>query len=72
MSEDNGEWVNDWFDEEYYKKSPKNNPLGPATGTKKVSRGSVGGIAEISAMVFMRSSRITSTKNDTYPNGIDL
>jgi sulfatase modifying factor 1 len=71
MSEDNGEWVDDWFDEEYYKKSPKNNPLGPATGTKKVSRGSVGGIAEISAMVFMRSSRIPQPKHDTYPNGID-
>jgi len=23
------EWVNDWFDMEYYKKSPKNNPTGP-------------------------------------------
>jgi formylglycine-generating enzyme required for sulfatase activity len=71
MSEDNGEWVDDWFDEDYYKKSPKNNPLGPATGTKKVMRGSVGGISEISAMVFMRASRDPQPKHDTYPNGFE-
>jgi formylglycine-generating enzyme required for sulfatase activity len=69
MSEDNAEWVNDWFDEEYYKKSPKNNPQGPTSGTKKVLRGSVGGIAEISAMVFMRTSSIPRQMHDTYPNG---
>jgi formylglycine-generating enzyme required for sulfatase activity len=69
MSEDNGEWVNDWFDEDYYKKSPKINPLGPATGKKKVLRGSVGGISEISAMVFMRTSAEPQPLDDTYPNG---
>jgi formylglycine-generating enzyme required for sulfatase activity len=71
MSEDNSEWVNDWFDEDYYKKSPKNNPAGPATGTKKVRRGSVGGIAEISAMVFMRASSLPQPMENTYPNGLE-
>jgi sulfatase modifying factor 1 len=71
MSEDNGEWVNDWFDEDYYKKSPKDNPRGPVTGNKKVLRGSVGGIAEISAMVFMRTSAKPQPMHDTYPNGFD-
>lgn len=71
MSEDNGEWVNDWFDEGYYKNSPKNNPRGPATGEKKVLRGSVGGPAEISAMVFMRASAVPQPTHDTYPNGLD-
>jgi formylglycine-generating enzyme required for sulfatase activity len=71
MSEDNSEWVNDWFDEDYYKKSPKVNPAGPATGTKKVRRGSVGGIAEISAMVFMRASSVPQPMEDTYPNGLE-
>lgn len=33
------EWVNDWYDPEYYKKSPKKNPQGPASGTMKVIRG---------------------------------
>jgi formylglycine-generating enzyme required for sulfatase activity len=71
MSEDNGEWVNDWFDEDYYKNSPKDNPSGPPTGTKKVLRGSVGGPAEISAMVFMRTSAVPQPQHDTYPNGLD-
>jgi formylglycine-generating enzyme required for sulfatase activity len=71
MSEDNAEWVNDWFDEEYYKVSEKKNPTGPATGTKKAIRGSVGGPAEISAMVFMRTSAIPQPEHETYPNGFD-
>ena len=33
------EWVNDWYDGEYYKKSPSFNPLGPDTGSVKVLRG---------------------------------
>jgi sulfatase modifying factor 1 len=71
MSENTAEWVSDWFDEDYYKVSPKKNPSGPATGTKKVIRGSVGGKAEIAAMVFMRTSRIPQPLGATYPNGIE-
>jgi formylglycine-generating enzyme required for sulfatase activity len=33
------EWVNDWFDAQYYKNSPKKNPQGPAAGKMKVARG---------------------------------
>jgi len=33
------EWVQDWYDEKYYAKSPRDNPLGPETGTQKVDRG---------------------------------
>jgi formylglycine-generating enzyme required for sulfatase activity len=33
------EWVNDWYDHDYYKKSPMKNPQGPATGKSKVVRG---------------------------------
>jgi sulfatase modifying factor 1 len=70
MSENTGEWVNDWFDTEYYKNSPKKNPAGPESGTKKVMRGSVGGTAEIAAMVFMRAARDPQPMQSTYPNGI--
>lgn len=70
MSEDTKEWVNDWFDGKYYKISPKDNPRSPATGTEKVLRGSVGGRAEISAMVFMRSKDMLQTMRPTFPNGI--
>lgn len=33
------EWVNDWYDEEYYKNSPRNNPKGPDGGLYRVLRG---------------------------------
>ena len=33
------EWVADWYDREYYTKSPKDNPTGPASGEKKIFRG---------------------------------
>ncbi|MFI5303596.1 MAG: formylglycine-generating enzyme family protein [Nitrospiria bacterium] len=33
------EWVFDWFDEGYYKKSPKENPQGPMSGQMRVLRG---------------------------------
>ena len=33
------EWTNDWFNENYYKISPNNNPKGPSSGTKKTIRG---------------------------------
>ncbi|MEE8493129.1 MAG: SUMF1/EgtB/PvdO family nonheme iron enzyme [Nitrospirales bacterium] len=34
------EWVADWYDAAYYAKSPKRNPQGPETGSRKVIRGS--------------------------------
>ena len=33
------EWCNDWYDEDYYKNSPKNNPQGPSSGRDRVLRG---------------------------------
>ncbi len=33
------EWVNDWYDKNYYSVSPGNNPPGSATGTARVMRG---------------------------------
>lgn len=33
------EWVQDWYDPEYYKRSPSNNPRGPEKGEFKVIRG---------------------------------
>ena len=70
MSENIGEWVQDWFDENFYKISPHKNPAGPKTGIEKVQRGSVGGSAEISAAVFMRKKRVPQTLQTTYPNGL--
>jgi formylglycine-generating enzyme required for sulfatase activity len=33
------EWCNDWYDENYYARSPENNPKGPEYGAMKVVRG---------------------------------
>ena len=33
------EWVNDWYDEDYYQKSPSQDPPGPAGGQYRVLRG---------------------------------
>jgi len=33
------EWVNDWYDSEYYSNSPGENPPGPASGEYRVLRG---------------------------------
>ena len=33
-----GEWVADWYDENFFKVSPRRNPMGPASGTQRVVR----------------------------------
>ena len=33
------DWVNDWYDSNYYQKSPIKNPTGPVTGNKRIWRG---------------------------------
>ncbi len=33
------EWCGDWFDPDYYARSPKTNPRGPASGDERVIRG---------------------------------
>ena len=33
------EWCADWFDKNYYARSPERNPQGPSTGVRRASRG---------------------------------
>jgi len=33
------EWVDDWYDSDYYEESPPDNPKGPASGISKTLRG---------------------------------
>jgi len=33
------EWVNDWYQVDYYQFSPASNPTGPASGYDKILRG---------------------------------
>ncbi len=46
------EWCADWYDENYYKMTPKNNPQGPESGTYRVLRGN----SYLSYLWFMRAS----------------
>jgi|TARA_B100001971_G_scaffold212969_1_gene244675 formylglycine-generating enzyme required for sulfatase activity len=39
MSGNVWEWVQDWYDEKYYFKSPKQDPKGPSTGKLRILRG---------------------------------
>jgi formylglycine-generating enzyme len=39
MAGNAAEWVADWYDREYYQKSPEKNPQGPESGEKRVIRG---------------------------------
>ena len=70
------EWVNDWYDPDYYKVSPENNPRGPEKGQprhvshpergpEKVMRGMVGGSPAFGGFVFSRGSRWPRSVPDT-------
>jgi len=39
MCENVHEWCNDWYAADYYRLSPDRNPPGPASGSRRVSRG---------------------------------
>lgn len=39
MAGNAAEWVNDWYDREYYQTTPDTTPLGPSLGEKRVLRG---------------------------------
>ena len=41
------EWCQDWYGEDYYVNSPKDDPTGPKTGSRRVARGGAWGISAV-------------------------
>ena len=59
------EWCADWYGENYYSKSPGQNPLGPASGSYRVMRGGSWNYGTDSLRVAYRfSDRPTDRYND--------
>ena len=56
------EWCADWWDENYYRYSPSENPQGPSSGTERVERGS----AWCSSDVGLRTSFRAHSKPSRY------
>lgn len=48
------DWTQDWYSENYYEVSPRENPEGPSSGTKKVIRGYQSGGDEYSNQTVFR------------------
>ena len=50
------EWVADWYEADYYQRSPQHNPAGPASGTAKVLRGGAWNFKPLSLQTWRRHS----------------
>ena len=59
------EWVADWYDPEYYGKSPANDPLGPETGTHKVIRSSGWHVETPQVRIFTRVRSHPKVRNES-------
>lgn len=59
------EWVNDWYDARYYERSPKKNPKGPDTGTKKVIRGAGWQNETPTVRIFTRVESDPTVRNES-------
>jgi formylglycine-generating enzyme required for sulfatase activity len=58
------QWVNDWFDENYYANSPADNPLGPSSGQHRVLRGGTWSIYADFARSAFRSDFMPSSSSN--------
>lgn len=70
MSGNVWEYCQDWFSENYYSISPRNNPQGPSSGVKRVLRG--GGWMDISSFLRSASRHYTRLSYPEDHKGIRL
>ena len=62
------EWVEDWYDESYYSRSPLDNPKGPQSGRLRVARGGSGFLNRS----VLRTSARQRSRPDTRNVGVGL
>ncbi len=55
------EWTSDWYDRDYYSRSPDRDPRGPETGTLKVMRGGCWASGADSLRVSCRKAELPGT-----------
>jgi len=61
------EWTNDWFDAEYYRKSPTKNPRGPSSGVQRVQRGG----SWLCSVNFCQGYRVASRMQTEPDSGLN-
>ncbi len=66
------EWVEDWYDKDYYRKSLKNNPKGPSTGEVKVLRGGTWLGPPLFAPTYERHSMVPEVNGASIRIGLRL
>jgi serine/threonine-protein kinase len=58
------EWVNDWYDENYYQRSPSQDPTGPMSGTDRVLRGGSWDLSPRNVRLSLRVRGLPADRND--------
>jgi len=62
MSGNYNEWINDWYNEEYYKNSTEVNPQGAKAGERKIARGGSSAESFGAQNVYRRTGRLSRSK----------
>jgi formylglycine-generating enzyme required for sulfatase activity len=60
------EWTNDWYDKDYYKKSPKEDPPGPGSTRFKTVRGGSWGYNPLIVRVSVRNGGVPAYRNSRF------
>ena len=58
------EWCADWYDEDYYRRSPKNDPTGPSVGRERVLRGGSWLLGETALRTTYRNHNVPTMKHN--------
>jgi formylglycine-generating enzyme required for sulfatase activity len=64
------EWTSDWYDANYYKDTPEDDPKGPRTGQLRVLKGGSAVTPPDTVRVSIRGNR--AWLNQTYIYGVRL